>query len=465
MHTRLRLRTLSLAFLFLALLSMALLPLPLAAAAADEEPLGLAEAAERALAHNPDLAVDLPGLEAAHLRFEGTRAGYLPRIDFEHSYEAGDNPVFVFSTLLGQERFTAANFALEELNTPDPLDNLKTRVTARQVVWDFGRTRSLRKQAETGIAVADLAHQAHRQRVLMDLFQGYYAHSLARSALETAEIALRSAEAIESQARARVESGVAVDSDLLRSQVYLSEARQRFIQAEGDLESTRAHLNRLMGRPLDLPVGATAPLAPTLLPLPPEEVLLSEQKRRRPDYQALVAELRQAQALVDSRKKEFYPVIAGFGAWEANHPSLDGSGGNNWSAGLSLDWNLFAGGSDRAALGAARREQERKERQAEAMESAMALEIRRALIRQRAAEKQVQAALSAEGQSEEGLRILENRYEAGLATMTDLLSAEAARSGARTRLAEAVYRYRVSCAEVEYAAGTLAPSSPAMSLR
>ena len=99
------------------------------------------------------------------------------------------------------------------------------------------------------------------------------------------------------------------------------------------------------------------------------------------------------------------------------------------------------------------------------MESAMALEIRRALIRQRAAEKQVQAALSAEGQSEEGLRILENRYEAGLATMTDLLSAEAARSGARTRLAEAVYRYRVSCAEVEYAAGTLAPSSPAMSLR
>lgn len=446
-------------------LALALLPLPLAAGTPAEESLGLAEAAERALAHNPDLAVDLPGLEAARLRYEAARAGYLPRVDFEYAYEAGDNPVFVFSTLLGQERFTAANFALEELNTPDPLDNLKTRVTARQAVWDFGRTRSLRKQAETGIAVADLAHEAHRQRVLMELFQAYYAHSLARAALETAEIALRSAEAIESQARERVESGVAVDSDLLRSRVYVSEARQRFIQAEGDLESTRAHLNRLMGRPLDLPTGVTAPLAPTLLPLPPEEGLILEQKRRRPDYQALLAELRQAEALADSRKKEFYPVIAGFGAWEANHPSLGGSGGNNWSAGLSLDWNLFAGGADRAALGAARRGQEQKKRQAEAMESAMALEIRRALIRQRAAEKQVQAALDAEGQSEEGLRILENRYEAGLATMTDLLSAEAARSSARTRLAEAVYRYRVSCAEVEYAAGTLAPSSPAMSLR
>lgn len=446
-------------------LSLALLPLPLAAGAPEEEPLGLAEAAEQALAHNPDLAVDLPGIEAARLQSKAARAGYLPRVDFEQAYEAGNNPVFVFGTLLGQQRFTAANFALEELNTPDALDNLKTRVTAEQVLWDFGRTRSLREQAETGIAAAESAHEAHRQRVLMEVLQAYYAHSLARSALDTAAIVLGSAEAIENQARARVESGLAVDADLLRSRVYLSEARQRLIQAEGELESARAHLNRLMGRPLDLPTGATAPLTPTILPPIPEEPLLAEQKRRRADYRALVAELRQAEALADSRAKEFYPVVAGFGAWEANHPSLDGAGGNNWSAGLALKWNLFAGGRDAAALGAARRGWERKKRQVEAMESAMALEIRRALIRRRAAERQVQAALSAEGQSEEGLRILQNRYEAGLATMTDLLSAEAARAAARTRLAEAVYRYRVGCAEVEYAAGTLDPSSPAMSLR
>ncbi|MBN2338717.1 MAG: TolC family protein, partial [Acidobacteria bacterium] len=81
-------------------LALALLPLPLAAGTPAEESLGLAEAAERALAHNPDLAVDLPGLEAARLRYEAARAGYLPRVDFEYAYEAGDNPVFVFSTLL-----------------------------------------------------------------------------------------------------------------------------------------------------------------------------------------------------------------------------------------------------------------------------------------------------------------------------------------------------------------------------
>ena len=75
------------------------------------------------------------------------------------------------------------------------------------------------------------------------------------------------------------------------------------------------------------------------------------------------------------------------------------------------------------------------------------------------------AAQAAEAQSEEGLRILRNRYDAGLATMTDLLSAETARSSARTNLAEAIYRQRLSYAQIEYAAGILSPTSPAMNLQ
>ena len=77
----------------------------------------------------------------------------------------------------------------------------------------------------------------------------------------------------------------------------------------------------------------------------------------------------------------------------------------------------------------------------------------------------VLAAQAAESQSEEGLRILRNRYDAGLATMTDLLSAETARSNARTNLSEAIYRHRLSFAQVEYTAGILSPTSPAMNLQ
>ncbi len=435
--------------------------LPVAA----QQKLSLSEAVARALENNPDLAVDLPGRKAALSEFKATRAGYLPRLDFEQSYLAGNNPVFVFGTLLTQQKFTAENFALPSLNAPSAIDNLQTRATVQQNIWDFGRTRDRREQARLGINMADQSHEEHKRQVLLSVFEGYYAASLASDALETARGALRSAEAIESQAKARVESGLAVEADLLRSRVYLSSAKQQEIQAQGQLEAARAQLNRLMGDPLGEAVGETAPLTVRPLSVPSEEMLISEQKQRRPDYQSLLSELRQAELAVNFRSKERLPVIAGYTTWEADNPSLNDYGGNNWSAGITLRWNLFAGGSDAAQLEAARQRLEQKRRQISAMESAMALEVRRALIQYRAAEQQVQAAQAAEAQSEEGLRILRNRYDAGLATMTDLLSAETARSSTRTSLAQAIYRQRLSYAQIEYAAGILNPTSPAMNLQ
>jgi outer membrane protein len=430
-----------------------------------QDRLALSEAVGLALEHNQDLAVDDPGRQAARLEYKAARAGYLPRVDFEQSYLAGNNPVFVFGTRLSQQRFAANDFALPALNSPSPLNNLQTRVTLQQSIWDFGRTRVQTDQAQLGATIADQAHEAHTRQLLLDLFNSYYATSLARNSLETARVALRSAEAIEAQAKAHVESGLAVEADLLRSRVYLSAARQQEIQAQGQLEIDRAQLNRLMGNPMDKAIGETAPLVPAHITIPSEEILIAEQKRKRPDYQALLTELRQGEMAVRSHQKEFMPAVSGYATWEADNPSPSSYGGNNWSAGITLRWNLFSGGSDTARLEAARQRLEQKRRQMTAMESAMALEIRKALILYRAAEQQVLAAQVAEAQSEESLRILKNRYDAGLATMTDLLSAESARSSSRTGLAEAIYRQRIGYAQVEFSSGILSPTSPAMNLQ
>lgn len=432
---------------------------------AAQEKLTLSAAVARAIEANPDLAVDAPGQQAARYDYNAARAGYLPRLDFEQSYLAGNNPVFVFGTLLSQQKFGLENFAIPALNSPDPIDNLQTKVTAQQVLWDFGRTRERREQAKLGMEIADQSHEDHKRQMLLAVFDGYHAISLAQAALETARTALGSAQAIESQAKARVESGLAVEADLLRSRAYLSAARQQEIQAQGQLESARAQLNRLMGNPLNQGIGETSALSPKTFSLPSEELLVSRQRQLRPDYQNLLKELRQAETAVRSRQKEYLPVVAGYATWEMDNPSIGDYGGNNWAAGVTLRWNLFAGGSDVAQTDATRQRLEQKRRQVIAVESSMALEIRNAIIRYRTAEQQVAAAQAAEAQSEEGLRILRNRYDAGLATMTDLLSAETARSSARTSLAEAVYRQRLSYAHIEYAAGILSPTSPAMTMQ
>ncbi len=424
--------------------------------------LTLQAAAARALERNPELAVDAPGREAARFDLAASRAGFLPRVDFEQSYTGGNNPVYVFGTLLTQRRFGAANFALPSLNSPDPVDNLQSRFTVQQTVWDFGRTRQKVDAASLGLSLTDRDHEEHVRQVLLSVLAAYFGVSQAREVWDAARAALDSAQAISAQAKQRVSAGLAVEADVLRSEAHLASVRQQEIQSRGELDVARATLNRLMGEPLAAATGDTAALAPALFPVPTEEELIAAQRQRRPDYQRLLLELRQAELEAGARKAEFYPVVGAFAGWEADNPSLRSAGGTNWSAGVSLRWNLFAGGSDAARLQAARQRLEQKRRQIAAVESAMALEIHRAAVQLRSAEQQVEVTRAAEAQAQESVLILKNRYDAGLATLTDLLSAEGARAGARAAFAESIYRHRLTFAQLEYAAGILSPTSKAM---
>jgi outer membrane protein len=422
-------------------------------------PLTLAEAVKKALAANPDLSADVPGIDAARHEASAALATWRPRVDVEQSYTGGNNPVYVFGTLLTQRAFTASNFALPSLNRPDALDNLQTRIVAQQNIWDFGRSRQRTDGAKLGVELTERGRDEHVRQVLLAVVDTYHSVALAREAQAAARASLQSAESILEQARQRVASGLAVESDLLRGQAYLAEAKQREIEASGQYDIAGAMLNRLMGESIDGPVPETSPLSPMAVPLPAEEALRAEQKTARPDYRLASAQYRQAELEARARHADLLPSLGGFASWEMDNPSAGSYGGNNWSAGLSLKWNVYSGGSDAAKLQAARSRLEQKKRQLAAMESGMALELHRALVECRSSRLQVEAARAAEAQSAESLRILKNRYDAGLATMTDMLSAETARSAARTAFARSVYLQLLNFARLEHVAGTLSPAS------
>lgn len=125
--------------------------------------------------------------------------------------------------------------------------------------------------------------------------------------------------------------------------------------------------------------------------------------------------------------------------------------------GATLSFNLFDGGAKRARLAESRA----KVRQTEALlaetESAIRLQVHEAFLNLNAARERVEVSRESASQAEESLRILQNRYEAGLATVTDVLRAETARTSAQRSFLNAVYDYRVAFATLELATGELAP--------
>src|SRR3954463_5178363 len=113
-------------------LALLILAAPLPA----QETLTLRQAVDLALRSNPLVAAADAGEKEAEARIHQAHAGYLPRLQFSESLQRGNNPVFVFSSLLIQHQFSQENFALGPLNRPEALSNYQSRLTVEQMMFD-----------------------------------------------------------------------------------------------------------------------------------------------------------------------------------------------------------------------------------------------------------------------------------------------------------------------------------------
>ena len=98
------------------------------AVAQQEEPLSLQQAVAIALAHNPQHKAALAETHAAKADVKDAQSFFFPRITLSEAATRSNDPVYVFGTRLRQSRFTAADFALNQLNNPEPIGNFATRL-------------------------------------------------------------------------------------------------------------------------------------------------------------------------------------------------------------------------------------------------------------------------------------------------------------------------------------------------
>jgi outer membrane protein TolC len=177
-------------------------------------------------------------------------------------------------------------------------------------------------------------------------------------------------------------------------------------------------------------------------------------------------EIRQAQLaqqIAETQAKDaraaFLPEVIAHGAFETDRRRFYNQGGVNWLVSVGLRWNLFNGGADKARVAeseAARRQSSAEQARAD---STVRLQVRQAWAALRAAQQRIETASASTAEAEESLRISQNRYAAGLATVTDLLRAETALMESQTRRLNAIHDQRVAAAMLEFAAGTLSPES------
>ena len=426
----------------------------------EPSPLTLEQAVQIAMEQNPQRKAALADSRGASADLGTARSFLLPRLTFSEAATRGNDPVYVFGSKLRQQRFTASDFALSQLNTPAPYDNFSTRLGLTWSLFDsFASWHNLRRAKDMTDA-ANRQVDRTAQEIVFRAVTTYYNLLLAAKQAEVAEESVKTAQAITERSQSRFDSGLVVESDLLTAKVRLAQRKMELIRASNDLELARTQLNVALGVPVDSSFQLSDVLAERAIPLPELAEAEKQTLANRPDLKRIAAEESAQRESVAAAKSSFGPRVNGFADWELDNPTFVSGGGNNWLAGVELQVDIYQGGAKRAELSRQRALHQKMIAIRQAATDGIRLDVRRAYYEVNASRQQIEVARATMAHALESLRINRDRYESGVITITDLLSAEDDNRHSQTSYWEAVYRLHASHANLELAEGTLNPQSP-----
>ena len=425
--------------------------------AAAQEPLTLRQAIQQALGVNPEARQASAEMREARANASLARTQLLPQLNFTEDISRGDDPVYVFGARLRQQAFTQADFAVNALNQPLPIGNFASRFSGQWTAFDSFKTQKTIRSADLMRKSAASSATAVNQKIVLNVVEAYQSVLYAERQVTVTQHELDTSQALLASVSDHVKAGLAVESDRMSAEVNVAARKQELIAAQGGLEMAWAQLRAAMGSP-DLKETRLAPIAPHDFPAAALDAEVQAAYKTRSDLTALnQAQSAQAEA-VSAARFGFGPRIAAYGNWEQDRPTFAGAGGNNWVAGvqLNIDITPFA---KRAQLEHERAARDRVDAQVVSYRQQVQLQVTQAHIARQTAQLSLKTAQAALDQSAESLRILRNRYGAGLATITDLLHAEDAERESQNNYWRAVYGNAVAYAQLLFATGSLTPDA------
>jgi len=425
----------------------------LAGPAAGQEILTPDDAVTLALEQNPMVKAADDAVTAADAERNLAGSGYQPRLDFEYDYGYSTNPVFVFASKLGQERFGPQDFDIEALNRPDPFANAASRIVVRQNIWDAGRSTIGKRAAGYGVEAADSERERTRDAIAFGALRAFWDAVLADEMLRVVRSAEQAAEANLELTRNQVDVGIAVQSDALAAEVRYAEVRAMRIRAEYGTRVARAALHQALG----LEDHREFTLSPTVVPAPTAgddlDARIDEALERRADLRSIDARMMQADEGEKIARSYRKPIVGVGGMFEANDPNIIGAEGTNWSVGLSLRLPLYNGSESGARKARAAADRSRIEAMRRGLSDGIRLEVSAAWADRASAAERLEVAQSALGHAQETLRIVRERYAEGMAVIVELLGAEASLTQAEANVIQARRDLAVASAALELASG------------
>jgi outer membrane protein len=275
---------------------------------------------------------------------------------------------------------------------------------------------------------------------------------LARENHRVIESAVKAARSHAHQAKQMTATGLATKADELKASVRLAELEQQKIRVENMVQVAVENLKLASGWRTGQFLLPSDKLSDNEINLKIEE-LTGYAKDHQPALAAANHAAKAAEYDARAAWGEVIPHLNGFFQYERDAQEAFGNDGNNWMVGVSLDWYPFDGFGNIGKIKSKRAMREKAAYEAAFAGHQLEVQVKEAWLDSDATGRMVGVARSAVEQARESLRIVENQYAEGLATITDLLDTELAATNSELSLTQALFDYNVSLARLSLVTG------------
>jgi outer membrane protein len=415
---------------------------------------GLIDLAQR---NNPETHEAWERARQAALAVGLSEAAYVPQISAEMVGGFQRTPLPVPKNLVPQGYFTA-----------DTRELLPT-LTAKWLLFDFGRRAGAEQAARANSFVANVAFTGAHQKLLYSVSRDYFALGAARGRLRVANQTLKTAEVVQDAAEMRQARGLGTVVEVAQARRQTAQARFNLARAVGVEHAAYAALIASMG------ISPSARLevmdsSDEKLPAGPSEDVdqfVRSALVNRPDISAALGKIRAAQAMLGGARASYYPTIGMEAQAYQNIGSLSTQGSPYYSVNqpganilLRLSWPLFDGGMRDADVARANSEVAAARASLDQTRDVAVQQVTNAYDALSTSFAEYAAALPLTEAAQTAYSAALDAYQHGVGTYTDVISSETALSQADSEKEDAHANVLTAAAALAFATGSiLAPPS------
>lgn len=410
------------------------------AAGANAQSLTLHECRQLALTHNEQMQTADNAVRQAELDRQIAFTNYLPMLDGQ-----------LMSVYNKDTEMMGMKFQMHGA--------FMAGLTLTQPVYTGGKIMTGNRLAAVARDISETQRRQTRMQLIAAVDNAYYTLIAVEAKVRMLEAYDRQMQGLYDQVAVSVRAQMATENDLLRIATKQNEISYQLQKARNGFQLCQLSLANVIGDyatadivPADTVLAITAPAS------------LDEGIGNRPELHLLEKAVEIQNLQVRMARADYLPTVAlslGYSYYDnfrlkgttmgpdgMFYPYSETFNGHSPMAMLSVSVPLFHWGAELKKVKKAQLQADNARLQLQQSERGMRIEVRQAVKNLTDGYRMVETARLGQQQADENLRVMRQRYDAQMSTMTDLLDAQSQWQQARSNLIEAETQYKIY--ETEY---------------